>query len=203
MNDPDLLDALTMNRQGRLAPSQAAVLGRAARRSRIRRAVEALAAGVMAVLIVVLTRELAAFGLGEAFPLLAAGALALLLVAIIAFDLRPWTDPLGADVREGRVESASGSPERTGREPASDALRSALVGVLRSILNLSWSSGADPRVIIGGRALWLSKELAESLPDGILRAYYLPRSMTLVAIEPVPPGVVPDTGQTRSPELAD
>jgi hypothetical protein len=158
-----LLDpaGLRANREGRLGPVQLARLGGGAYRSRLRR--ELLFAGCV---IAAAAAVSYATALGDAL-ILAGPALA--TAALAAFVFRPWEDPLGRDVQDGRVERVTGSPisvtgaARPSRSLWGDIYHFSIDAVRFPVPAWIWSAMDDARTVT---------------------AYYLPRSMTLVSIEP-------------------
>jgi hypothetical protein len=157
-----LLDpaGLRANRKGRLGPMQLARLGGGAYRSRLRREVLFAACVVAAGAAVYY-----AANLGDSLVL--AGP-ALAVVALSAFVFRPWEDPLGRDVQDGRVERVTGSlvsaarVDRPSRSFWGDIYHVSIGAVRFPVPAWIWSAMDDARTVT---------------------AYYLPRSMTLVSIE--------------------
>src|SRR5687768_3599540 len=106
--------AIAANREGRLSSKQTVHLRNLARRSRVVRVAEALACVGLAVVLSALVVELGRFGTVDAGVIVTSVAI-LLLLSLGFFGLRPWSDPLGDDVRAGRVESIFGVPGRSER----------------------------------------------------------------------------------------
>ena len=156
---------LTANREGRLASRQESRLGEGAYRSRFERVTGSVAAVAVAIAAATSTANLETAAPAERITVWVVSA-AIVLLAAIAF--RPWADPLGADVRAGRVERVSGVPSS----------QVAIGGLGRN----PWRPRYD--VTIGGLRFhvpaWLWSAVDDDRP---VTAYYLPRSMTLVAIE--------------------
>jgi hypothetical protein len=163
--DPAFVSA---NREGRLASRQEARLGDGAYRSRFERVagfVGSVGAAVAAAGLVSSTADAIPVALGAA-----------IVVGLAAVVFRPWSDPLGQDVRTGRVERVTGSPVSAAR-----------VGVtgrgLRPARYDLTIDGLRFRVPVW---LWAAVDEARTVT-----AYYLPRSMTLVSIEAADEGGLP------------
>jgi hypothetical protein len=172
--DPTFVAA---NRQGRLDRDQAAELRHRARRSRLVRSIEALAfVGLGALLVALVVPGNATTP--DTDPVLIAGILVLLALAFMA--LRPWADPLGDDVRVGRVDSTFGVPQHSDETS----------GLARAVMMFVHSPSAlfvpsTHFVSIGDRRFVVAASVADVLRERqAVRAYYLPRSMTLVSIAP-------------------
>ena len=153
------------NREGRLAARQESRLGDGAYRSRFERVIGSIAAVGVAVAAATSTASLPTADPAERITVWVVCAAIVVLAAIV---LRPWADPLGADVRAGRVERVSGRP----------VSRAALGGLGRN----PWRPRYE--VTIGGQRFGVPAWLWSAVDDGrAVTAYYLPRSMTLVSIE--------------------
>jgi len=163
--DPAFLSA---NREGRLASRQESRLGDGAYRSRFDRTCAFIAAaGVALVAAVSAARIDANAGLdatiGPATPIdperLTILLVALAVIGLAALVLRPWSDPLGADVRAGQVLRVTGS-------------------------FASAAGGSGHVVTIEGLRFHVPSWLWSAVDEArVVTAYYLPRSMTLVSIE--------------------
>ncbi len=163
--DPFPADALELNRAGKLTDQQRARFTRLARSWRRNELVGAL---VMAVAGLVLLT-----GTGPASSALVrfgGGAGALVIAGFFLVRSFPGADPIGADLRSGRVESIEGAFRKT-----------------------SWSSGGGNTVthysfeVAGTRFDEPSTAGYEAAPDaGIVRLFYLPRSKQVVNLERLP-----------------
>lgn len=162
LHDPAFLSA---NREGRLASRQESRLGDGAYRSRFERVLGSVAAAAVALAAASSTANLATADPAERITVWIVSAAVVVLAAVV---FRPWADPLGADVRAGRVERVTGLP----------VSRAAIGGLGRN----PWRARYD--VTIGGLRFHVPPWLWSAVDDGrAVTAYYLPRSMTLVAIE--------------------
>lgn len=156
---------LLANREGRLASRQESRLGDGAYRSRFERVTGAIVVVAVAVAAATSTANLATADPAERITLWIVCAAIVLLAAIV---FRPWADPLGADLRTGRVERVTGLP----------VSRAALGGLGRN----PWRPHYD--VTIGGLRFHVPGWLWSAVDDErAVTAYYLPRSMTLVSVE--------------------
>jgi hypothetical protein len=168
------VETLHANREGRLTAEQAATLGRSARRSRLRRSVEFALCAIVAALATMLVFSFSRVTLVDILvPVAIAG--------IGAIVFRPWSDPLGADVRAGRVEVVFGAPST----PGYDILRGVLWSLLGGLANMYWTGRPGNRLVLIGPARFI---VPDDRVSGIMtftnvRAYYLPRSMTLLTTE--------------------
>jgi hypothetical protein len=152
--------AVTANRNGRLAPDQVASLSGRSRRRRIVGWAVALLGAVLLV---------SSWALAGPDVRVQAFALSVVVVVFAGFWL--WSDPLGGDVRAGRVES--------------------VVGVIQKETEAAgWSRNRSRRciVIVGDQVFPIDRRMWAALEDGEpVRAYYLPRSLTLLSFEPLEP----------------
>jgi hypothetical protein len=169
--------AIAANREGQLSSKQTVDLRSRARRSRVVRVAEALACIGLAVLLAALVIDLGRFGTVDAGVIVPSAGI-LLLLGLGFFGLRPWSDPLGDDVRAGRVESIFGVPARSERGS----------GLARAVMVLVHypSSLFMPQthvISIADTQFQVSSATLDAMDYGrAIRAYYLPRSMTLVSI---------------------
>jgi hypothetical protein len=162
-----LLDTafLPANREGRLASRQESRLGDGAYRSRFERVMGSLAAVGVAIAAAASTANLQTEVPAERITVWIVAAAIVVLAATV---FRPWADPLGADVRAGRVERISGRA----------VCRAAIGGLGHS----PWRPRYE--VTIGGLRFPVPSWLWSAVDgDRPITAYYLPRSMTLVSIE--------------------
>ena len=167
-------DTIRINREGRLTPEQVTNLGMRARRSRIQRAVKFAMSVVIAALV---------FLLVVSYPRVTlAGLLVPVAIAVLGVVVfKPWSDPLGADVRAGRVEVVLGVPA----VPKVDLLRRLAWAALAAGSNSSGSGSRDDRLLVVGSLRFVVPEsLASAIGGRPVRAYFLPRSLTLLSAEP-------------------
>ena len=103
------------------------------------------------------------------------------VAAAAAFLAAPAFDPLGADLREGRVDAVEGAVGKRRRS------------------SLARTGGARYYLIIGSRQLRTYHSAYDAAPDaGYVRAYYLPRTRKLVNLERLPnPPLPAGPGEAR------
>ena len=104
------------------------------------------------------------------------------IVVLGSVVFRPWSDPLGADVRDGRVETVVGEPAVR----SVDLVRRFAWSLLASASNYYGSmSRGDRLMTIGARRFTVPEQVASAVAGRYpVRAYYLPRSGTLLSLEP-------------------
>jgi len=168
-------DTLRANREGRLTTEQASYLGKRARRARIGRVVKSGFGLVVAGLT-------AAFGFSYPPVTLADILVPVAIATLSVVVFRPWSDPLGSDVRAGRVEMVGAVP----RVPRVDLLRRLALALLAAGWNSLGSWERDDRIlVIGSVRFMVPEDLSSAIgEENPVRAYYLPRSKTLLSAEP-------------------
>ncbi len=162
---------LRENLEGRLTAEQWARGATLARRSRIRRTIELVTCVVIAAFTVDvgLTSYTPSAG-----PLIVAAA----IVLAGALVFKPWSDPLGEDVREGRIQMVIGEP----RIPKIDWLRRLawflLGGASR---NPGVGVRGDRLLDVDGVRFFVDESNLEAVRGASkVRAYILPRSKILI-----------------------
>ena len=175
---PSLRDpvALDVNRRGALTTSQAALLAERAREFRRRRVVQTAATTLVGIVVILLLASPS-----TSMGLLGLGAVIVLLAWL---QFRPWADPLADDVREGRVESVAGEVRRPARSVGSVFGRAVLTLLAGSVD--AWRADERTEVAVGDRIFAAALDDAARLrAEPRVRAYFLPRSSTLVGFEPI------------------
>ena len=166
---------LVANRAGRLGAGQEASLREDSRRSRALALVRWSLVGLFSLLVAAMVASGGQVGLALA---------ALVPVAACILLFHPWSRPLDADVRDGRVSSVLGTPSESQAESVALGLL-ALVAVAGSLFEggFGWPDIRRESVVMSGVRLPVGSIPRSWLGPGIVRAYYLPRSRQIVSIE--------------------